>query len=297
MFQYFIYKIFLFVIHVVPRAWSYRIADVLAGVHFRHCVKDRQAVVNNLRQITGSAGDLEPQARRVFVNFGRYLVDFFLMYKTVTREFIARHVTVEGFEHFTRANALGRGVILLTAHVGNWEKAAAVMCRMGHPLTVIALPHKNPKVNELFNRQRETYGMTVVPTNTAVRRCVEALRKGHCIALLGDRDFGSFGEPMLFFGRKTLIPKGAAFFACRTGAPIVPSFFTPRNDGHYNISFREPIFPPENVAKEDQQAVMAGLMEQYVAAIEDQIRQDPTQWLIFREFGIEFQHLYPDPRA
>lgn len=296
MFQYFFYKFGIFVIHTVPRSWSYRFAEFVARLRFRTALKDRNAVIHNLQQITGRKDDLSDEARKVFVNFGHYLVDFFLMYKTVDRKFIEERVTMMGRSYLDEVVAYGKGCVMLTAHIGNWEMGSAVLDKMGHPLTVIALPHKNPKVNILFNKQREAHGAIVVPTNVAVRRCIQALRQNKFIAVLGDRDFGAFGEPLDFLGRKTLIPKGAAVFACRTGAPIIPTFLTPDGDGRYTIVFDAPIFPPEGGADVPEEEVV-GLMKRYVAVVERKIKEDPTQWLMFREFGIEFENMYPHPGA
>jgi KDO2-lipid IV(A) lauroyltransferase len=293
MIQYFLYKFGLFILHAVPRTWAYAFAAFVARLHCHTSASDRLAVIHNLRQITGRNGDLAAETERVFVNFGRYLVDFFLMYKTVDAAFVREQVTVVGREHLEAAQAKGRGCVIVTAHVGNWEMGAAVIDKLGYPVTAIALPHKNPKVNVLFNRQRESHGVTVVPANVAVRRCIQALRKGKCVAVLGDRDFGSFGEPMDFLGRKTQIPKGAAFFACRTGAAVIVTFLTPDANGRYTMSFSEPIYPSEGFSEDD---VMA-LMRRYVPLIERKIKADPTQWLMFREYGLEFENMYPHPRA
>jgi Kdo2-lipid IVA lauroyltransferase/acyltransferase len=293
MVQYFLYKFGLFLLHTLPRSWSYNFAGAAAWVHFRLSPKDRDAVIHNLKAITGRADDMRAEAFKVFLNFSHYLVDFFLMYKTVDQKFVDEKVTVSGLEHLQAAERRGKGVVLLTAHIGNWEMAGAVIDKLGYPAMVIALPHKNPKVNILFNRQREVQRASVVTPNVAVRRCMEALRKGKCVALLGDRDFGAFGEPMDFLGRKTSIPKGPAFFACRTGAPIIMSFLIPDADGRFTMSFSEPIFPSE---APDEESVVR-LMKRYVPLIEAKIKEDPTQWLMFREFGIEFEHMYTHSRA
>jgi KDO2-lipid IV(A) lauroyltransferase len=296
MLQYLFYKLGLFIIHSVPRSWSYRFSEFVARLHFRMSGKDRSAVIHNLRQITGRTDDLSADARKVFLNFGHYLVDFFLMYKTVNRQFVQERVTVVNGHYLDEVAAYGKGCVMLTAHVGNWEMGAAVLDKLGHPVTAIALPHKNPKVNVLFNKQREAHGVTVVPTHAAVRRCIQALRQNKFVAVLGDRDFGTFGEPLDFLGRKTLIPKGAAFFACRTGAPIIPTFLTPDGAGRYTIIFDAPIFPPQGGAEASEEEVV-GLMKRYVTVIERKIKEDPTQWLMFREFGVEFENMYPHPGA
>ncbi|MBF0619229.1 MAG: lysophospholipid acyltransferase family protein [Candidatus Omnitrophica bacterium] len=296
MIQYFLYKFCLFIIHCIPRPQAYRFGQFLADRHYRNSNRDRVAVENNLRQILGADTDVHEKAREVFLNFGRYLVDFFLMYKMVDSLFVADNVVVEGLHYLKEVEARGKGGIILTAHIGNWELGGAVSAKLGYPLTVIALPHKERKVNILFNKQREAHGVTVIPANTAVRRCIEALRQNKFIAVVGDRDFGTFGEPLPFLGRMTLMPKGAAFFSYRTGAPIIPSFMIPQEDGKYMMSYAAPIWPPEDSGGDGKDAIIA-LMKQCVAAIEAKIREYPTQWLMFREFGVEKEHLYPHSRA
>ena len=70
----------------------------------------------------------------------------------------------------TLGSILGDRVIILTGHIGNWEMGAAVLSEMGHKMTVIALPHKERLVNNLFNRQRTKHGVTIVPTSVAIRK-------------------------------------------------------------------------------------------------------------------------------
>jgi KDO2-lipid IV(A) lauroyltransferase len=296
MLQYFFYKFGLFIINRVPRRWAYGFSRFVSDLQFRFSTKDRLAVINNLRQILQTKEDVSDQAREVFRNFGRYLVDFFLMYRTVTDKFVREKVAIIGRNNLEKALARGKGVIILTAHIGNWEMGAAVMAKIGHPIVAIALPHKEKRVNALFNRQRQNYGVTVVPTNFAIRRSVEALHQNQCVAVVGDRDFSNTGEPLPFLGRPTLIPKGAAFFALRTGAAIVPSYVVPVEDGRFVVYYEEPILPSD-VPTGDEKARMIGLMKRFVASIERKIREYPTQWLMFREFGIEYEDLYPDTRV
>lgn len=290
MWKYLFYKFGQFIVHCVPRGWAYAFGRFVSNIQFRCSPRDRAAVLRNIRHITGNTQNMQIMARAVFLNFGQYLVDFFLMYK-VNNKFVDENVRVEHEEYLIEAYKQGRGVIMLTAHIGNWEMGAAVMAKMGYPLTVIALPHKERIVNDLFNRQRQAHGVTVVAPNVAVRRCVEALRKGRLIALLGDRDFGSFGEPMMFLGRKTLIPKGAAFFSYKTGALILPAFLTPEGDGKYVLSFY-PVIEPD--VSRDEKTEVLSLMQRYTSIIEEKIRKDPSQWMMFRDFGVDHEHLYSD---
>lgn len=249
--------------------------------------------MNNLRQITGSSDNLPEMAREVFRNFGRYLVDFFFMYQ-VNEKFVRERVRMANREVLSSAISRGRGVIILAAHIGNWEMGAAVLTKMGYKLTAIALPHKQKLVNGLFNSQRLAHGVRIVPTSTAVRHCIQALKRGELVALLGDRDFGSFGEPLMFLGRSTQIPKGPAFFSLRTGAPVIPSFLIPDGSGGYDLTFADPVYPPSEFVNEDD--VLRDMMRSCLCQIEAKIRENPTQWLMFREFGLEKECLYSDSR-
>ncbi len=293
--QYFLYRMVILIIHCLGRKRAYAFARFCSDRRFYAATKDRQSVINNLQQIMKTKADVTLQAREVFRNFARYLVDFFFMYRMVDDRFLQEDVIFEGRENLHAAAARGKGIILLTAHLGNWEMGAAILNRCGYSVTAIALPHKDRRVNELFNRQRTNHGVTVVPTSAAVRRCIEALRQNKCVAVLGDRDFGSFGEPLPFLGRPTLIPKGAAFFSRRTGAAILPVFCIPQVNGQYKFVVEEAIIPEDSSLDGCQQEL--ALMKKYVAVIERKVRENPLQWLMFREFGIEYEDLSSHSRV
>ena len=162
---------------------------------------------------------------------------------------------------------------------------------LGYPLLVIALPHKERPVNDLFNAQRKAWELTVVPSNLAVRKCMERLRANGCIALAADRDFTANGEILDFFGKKTLIPKGAAVFSLKTGVPIIPVFLIRDSDNQHTLTVEEPIYPPHSAEAENKETLdpelYIPLMKQYAKVIEQKIREYPTQWLMFREFWIK----------
>ena len=129
--------------------------------------------------------------------------------------------------------------------------------------------------------------MTVIPMNSAMRKCLEALQENKLIALMVDRDFTMKGEVLDFLGRPTLIPKGPAILSLKTGAPIIPVFIVRQNNERFLLSISEPIFPPQIVDGEVKKEDLTALMKKYVAVIENAIRRYPTQWLIFREFWVK----------
>ncbi len=287
MFKYFLYILGRVLTKVLPVSFSYRIAVFIADCQHMFSSKDRKAVENNLKIIVGQDAKAKEIAPEVFRNFGKYLVDFFLAKERLRKEYIDKHVQINNMDVLKQIQGYGKGGIILTAHIGNWEYGGAIISSFGFPLTAIALQHKEKQVNSFFNRQREISGMRVVPTTMAVRKCIEALRKNEFIALLADRDFGSSGEVLDFLGKKALIPKGAATFSMKTGAPIIPVFFLRQGKG-YSLNFMKPIYPESGLNdKVQERKEMFSIMKKCTSVIEKQIKENPGQWLMFREFWLK----------
>ncbi len=244
------------------------------------------AVKNNLKAILRTSGDVSSLAKEVFQNFGKYLVEFFRMAKETNREFVREKVKINNIDYLKKSMERGKGVILLTAHIGNWELGGFILGVLGYPMVAIAMPHKERPVNDLFNKQREQKGVAIVPMQQAMRKCLAALRNNQIVALLADRDFTSHGKVLDFLGKKALIPKGAAVFAAKTGATILPSFLVREKDNNFVLTFDEPFLASEVNAEHVSEDVLDVTMKKYAGIIESKIRQYPTQWMMFRKFWI-----------
>ncbi len=287
MLRYYLYKFGQFCVVRMSLATAYKVAGFLSDLHYYFHFRDRRAVKNNLKTILQAEENIPSLAREVFRNFGKYLVDFFRMQKTLDENYVKTKIKIKNRERLDKAIQAGKGGIILTAHIGNWELGAAVMGFLGYSLVVVALPHQERSVNDLFDTQRKIWGVTVVPTNGAIRKCVETLRQNRWIAILADRDFGMNGEPMPFLNKKALIPKGVAVFSAKTGAPIVPAFLLRNEDDSFDLIFEEPIFPPSLYKDVVPQDVLLTIMQRYTAVMDQKIREYPSQWLMFREFWIK----------
>jgi KDO2-lipid IV(A) lauroyltransferase len=198
--------------------------------------------------------------------------------------FIKSNVHIDHPEYLDEVIHKGKGGIIVSAHLGNWEMGGALLPTMGYPLSVVALAHKDKRVNALFNAQREAFGVRVIQTDSAVRRIVEHLKENRFVAILAERDFGNKGLTIDFWGRPAMIPKGAAFFSLKTGAPIIPIFFVRMEDGSFQIRVYPLLEPPKLSNDKISDKVIADYIRQYLGTIEVEIKKNPTQWLLFREF-------------
>jgi KDO2-lipid IV(A) lauroyltransferase len=266
----------------LPRRFSYWLGLRIADLYYWRRVTARQAVMNNLRRIfaargvTPAAAALPGFARKTFQHFGKYLVDFF-RFAQLTEGELRKFVNLENVEALREAAARGKGVLVVTAHLGNWEVGGAVIAALGYRLNAVALPQSSQKLDRLFNEQRASRGIHVLPLGHAAFGIVRCLKRGEIVALLGDRNFTHQSERYDFFGAPAPLPRGPAWLAAQTGAPLVPSFLLRQEDDTFLLRCHPPIYP-EVAGSED--AIRAA----WIATLEKEIAAAPWQWFIFDDF-------------
>lgn len=281
MLGYFLYRIGEFLACSFSLGTAYKISAFFANAQFLFSKKDRIAVMNNLSIILPheSKAEIRRKTREVFLNFGRYLAEFF-RYKKINQDFLKERVICKGWEHVDASLQNGKGAILLTAHLGNWELGGMAFGILGYPIAAVALDHQDKRINDFFRIRREGKGVEIIPLGVAVRRCFKALKQNKLVAILGDRDFSNTGYSIHFLGREKKIPRGPAVLALHTGAPIVPVFVTRGTNNHITVE----CLPPITFSSDHNEI---DVMRRYASIIEEQIRKYPTQWLMFREFWKE----------
>lgn len=266
----------------LPRRFSYWLGLRIADLYFWRRATARQAVMSNLQRIFAARGitpattALSGFARKTFQHFGKYLVDFF-RFARLTESELRRFVNLENAEALREASARGKGVLVVTAHLGNWEVGGAVIAALGYPLNAVALPQPSKRLDRLFNEQRASRGIRVLPLGHAAFSIVRCLKRGEIVALLGDRNFNHQTERYEFFGAPALLPRGPAWLAAQTGAPLVPSFLLRQEDDTFLLRCHPPIYPEEAGSE-------AAIRAAWLAALEKEIAAAPWQWFIFDDF-------------
>lgn len=282
--NYILYRIGEFLSLYLPFEFSYALARAISHLQYRLSGQDRTSVRNNLRAIFPGIDDrlLERYTKNVFINFGRYLVVFF-KFKKLDLTYIKKNVSIEGRDYIDEALAWGRGLIVVSGHIGNWELGGVTLGLLGYPVNAITLTHTHKRVNDFFNRQRTSKGLRVIPLDKAVRASLEAFNRNEIVCILGDRDFTQGGLVLNFLGLPTMIPKGPAVFALRNKTPIIVCFPLQESKGKLRLIFHPPIkFIPSGEYENDVRV----LTELYLRPIEDCIRQYPDQWAMFRRFWL-----------
>jgi len=285
MFNYILYRIGQFIALSMPLKIGYKLAIFFSDLRYVFAYKDRHAVTANLKAIFPEKSDKEIAEIRIwmFRNFAKYLVDFF-RFQNLDKEYIQKNIKTENLHYFDDALAKGKGVIVLTAHLGNWELGGVVIAQSGYPFWAVVLPHKHKQVNKFFNDQRESKGIGVIHLGKAARQSLHILKENKALALVGDRDFTETGLVLDFFGKPTFFPEGPAVLALKTGAAIVPGFMFRNKDDTFTLSIEPPIeFIPTGNKEQDEIAIIS----KYKIIFEDYIRRFPDQWYMFIKFWIQ----------
>jgi len=283
--NYYIYRFGQFIALNLPLKLVYGIAVFLADLHYFLAFRDRRFVKANLKVIFPEKENKELRkiSKMVFRNFAKYLADFF-RFEKLNRSYIDKNIKLENLHHFDQALASGKGVVVLTAHLGNWELGGVVLAQLGYPFWAVALSHKNKKVNDFFVSQRAGKGVNVIAMGKAVRSCISEIRNNHMVALVGDRDFTEKGIVIDFFNKPMHFPEGPAALSLMTGASIIPGFMLRNPDDSFTLRIEKPVeFKPCGDKKKD----LAELIKVYKNIIEDYIRKYPDQWYVFRRFWVE----------
>lgn len=284
MFNYILYRIGQFIVLSLPVKLAYKIAIFVSDLHYLFADKDRRAVRENLRVIFPEKPERQIRKIRLQMsrNFAKYLADFF-RFEKINPQYIKEKICIENKHYLDEALSGGKGVIIVTAHLGNWELGGLVVALSGYPFWVVALPHKDKRVDDFFNFQRKSKGVNVIPLGHAVRASLNVLKENKILGLAGDRDFTEKGIVLDFFGKPTFFPEGPATFVLKTGAAIIPGFMLRNDDDTFTLKIEQPLeFTPSGSKEND----ILELITRYKKIFEDYIRKYPEQWYMFRKFWI-----------
>lgn len=207
----------------------------------------------------------------VFTSLGRVMLAV-ARFPKLNRENIHRYIRYEGLENYNAAKAKGRGVLIPTAHLGNWELSAFSHAYLTEPMHIVVRPLDNPRLDAWVERRRALSGNHIIYKKEAAREILKALHAGDAVGILIDQNVvPAEGVFVDFFGRKACAGTAFVKFAHHTGAPVVPGFaFWEPQESIYVLRFYPEIEMTGDVQADTQRVHMF---------LESVIRQYPDQWL------------------
>jgi KDO2-lipid IV(A) lauroyltransferase len=215
--------------------------------------------------------------RRLYRHLGWQLGEFCQMPR-YTRQNTRDLIRYEGLERYLAASERGKGVLIVTGHLGAWELSSFWHSLMGHPMTMVIRRLDNPRVDKMVNDIRCLHGNRVVHKDDFARGLLQAMRRGDTVGILMDTNMTPpQGVFVPFFGVPACTASGLARVALRTGAAVLPGFLVwEPAEKKYVLHFGEEI---PLVATGDDDHDMLANTAQFTAAIEAFIRRYPDQWL------------------
>jgi KDO2-lipid IV(A) lauroyltransferase len=192
--------------------------------------------------------------------------------------------SVVGFSRLVEGRLKGKGVVLLTAHLGNWEIGGLMLAEVKQPIHVVLVPDLFSGVERVRRRMHARAGVTEIPVDRTFLPTLAVLRaldRNGIVAMQGDRDFDNTGIAAPFFGREAYFPRGPFRVAMATGAVVLPAFIVRVPGGRYRAVIEEPLSIEET---RDRDAALRRNIARYVAVLERYVKAYPEQWYCFYPF-------------
>lgn len=268
------YRFIAFLSHIIPvQKIAFFLTERMAdGAYFTFYKNKINIVVANMERALNRELKLYEKRNLVmqnFRNFAKFIYEYIIMpklsFKNLTKYFSIIHK-----ERLDSALKENKGVIVLTAHLGNWEWGAAMLAILGYSPRVVALTHPSEKVTDFFTKRREAVGMKVTYIGENMRPVISTLKQNGVVATLGDRDYLNSKNYYYYFGEKASFPKGIFKIAYKMGSSVIPSFCVKEKE-KYTVYFEKAI---------NFHNIQEGT-KKWIEILEKYVKKYITQWYVF----------------
>jgi phosphatidylinositol dimannoside acyltransferase len=269
-----------FIARLIPMRFGYFLAERGGDVLLLLSAKRRNNVSHNIQRALGrdqSKRELRQKTRYVFRNTAKNYFDLTKLAR-MNWDNLDGRVTIEGMHHLTRAIDEGKGVIIATAHLGNFEFGAHVIASQGIDMKILVEDYNYSPILRKIAALRRRNGVSILPVDIGgMKEVIHTLRRGGTVTIVCDRDIKGNGTPVAFFGENTSFSVGVVDLAHRTGAAVVPIFSLRQPDNTTKIYVESPL--ELSYDKNHDLALKANLIC-LVAVLEKYIRRYPDQWVV-----------------
>jgi Kdo2-lipid IVA lauroyltransferase/acyltransferase len=271
--------LFVHSVRLLPRSWARGVGAAIGAAAFHGLGRLRKVGMRNLELAfpEKTSSDREGTLRAVYTNLGYLLAEFCKM-PGYTAESASRFIRYEGLDNFLKARERGKGVLVLTGHVGAWELSSFYHSLMGYPMGMVIRRLDNRRLDDYVNGIRCMHGNRVLHKDEFARGLLTAMRAGETVGILMDTNMrppqGVFVE---FFGQQACTASGLARVALKSGAAVLPGFMVwEKAERKYVLRFGPELeFRQTGDAEADARAAT-----QVCATVtEEWIRRYADQWL------------------
>jgi KDO2-lipid IV(A) lauroyltransferase len=262
----------------LPAGPVYKVGSWLMLIGYAVSPTRRRWLRSNFGHVLGVSPDdkaAHKMARAAYQNYSRYLMELMRL-PWMKPEKVDQLLEVRSLDRFLEIYHASKGIILVAAHLGNNEAAAAGFAKQGLAINVVGDDSSYPELYDLFARQRESWGVKMIAWRN-LRGVFGALRRNEGLVLLVDWGYREDGIPVKMFGAWTTLPAGPAILAAKHGSSIVPFSINRLPDGTFRAAAGDPILVPS-----DSPSDLAIATQKVATALESHISPAPQQWYIFK---------------
>ena len=267
------------IVRVIPPSHLYVFANNLASLAYIFAVKQRRIALDSLSIAFGqekSQNQIEKIAKDCFIYMAKSAVELmFLMDKPLV---LKKRTAILGKDNLDKALAGGNGVILVSAHFGNFPLLLGRLAVDGYKTSGIMRPMRDARVEKIFLKKRDKFGVKTIysqPRNACVNNTICALRNNELVFIPIDQNFGTAGVFVNFFGEKAATATGPVILAQRTKAALVPCFILRQPGDKHQIIFEPALELKEG--KDVQDTILINI-QRLTDIIESYIRKYPAEW-------------------
>ena len=268
---------------LLPFRTAVRCGGVLGFLGYYAIGSTRKLTQKHLRRAfpEKTEGEINSLARTVFINQGKNAFELFSFPK-LDKDALFSVVSVQNKEVFEQALAKGKGVLIASAHCGNWEIMGAALSQSGFPINVIARRIYIEGLNAMLVGFRTSKGVRVILRSgqESARGILRSIRHNESIGILIDQDTSVPGVFVDFFGHPAWTPSGLTTLALKTGAVVVLALDIRRPDDTHTVCISGPI---EMTKSDDHEKDIIENTQRITKHIEDHVRAHPEQWVWMHE--------------
>lgn len=264
----------------LPLTWALSLSKFIVKIGSPFAGEYRRQALENLKLYYGkekSSSEIQKMVEEIGIDATKGA--FETLYSASPRkEEVYSGITIEGKEHLDAALNKGKGVIALSAHLGNFAVMRGKLISEGYPFCLVIKLPKDPGISQYFKMKMEKYNLRFILADPAIvsqKEILRTLRRNEIVCLIVDGDQKRGGVPVMLMEQEIAMPPGPAILARRTGATVLPMFIIRQKDNSQKIIIEPPV---DVIDDEDQDKAVALLCQKFAIIIENNIKKHPTQW-------------------
>lgn len=276
--EYFLFLLFSITFRILGLKTSRKLSGLLTFIFYYLVPIRKETVIENITNAFPEYDEKKIQsiAYNTYKSFLTAFIEILYLPK-ISRQELKAAVDCPNKDLIETKFKEEKGVILLSAHFGNWEYvAASVALQLNIPFSVVVKPQRNPYVSDWMNNVRTRWNNDVVSLGLSIRKIYQTLKEKKIVAMVADQRGPQESIKVEFFGRKVSVHMGPAALALKTGSPILYGIPVRQKNYSYKIVMHE--ISKDNLPEDDEEKIIE-LSQRHTAYLESFIREHPEQWL------------------